>query len=274
MSAATTAALRDHAPREVSAAVSEVPAPAPVKPGFGQRRSTRVFAGLTALAVVGALGAWALGHGKESTDDAQVEGRVASVSPRVAGQVAKVLVMDNQSVKRATCSWSWTPRTWTRSWRSARGRPRGARGRPGLRPGATSSSPRRTRSATSARRAAASPRQLQRHRLPQGALDQARADVEAAEAARPAGPGGPGPRAQELAKAEAISRADIDARRSRAEQAHAQLEQARARLATTEANLASSGGGGRPRRAGSPPPRRRRRRCRPPRSRSRPPRRG
>jgi len=77
-----------------------VPTPAPGKPGFMQRRSTRVFAGLTALAVVGGLGAWVIGHGKESTDDAQVEGRVVSVSPRVGGQVEKVLVTDNQQVKQ------------------------------------------------------------------------------------------------------------------------------------------------------------------------------
>src|SRR5678816_4956314 len=38
--------------------------------------------------------------GKESTDDAQVEGRVVSISPRVAGQVEKVLVIDNQQVKQ------------------------------------------------------------------------------------------------------------------------------------------------------------------------------
>ena len=52
------------------------------------------------VAVLGVLAAWALGHGKESTDDAQVEGRVVSVSPRVGGQVEKVLIIDNQSVKQ------------------------------------------------------------------------------------------------------------------------------------------------------------------------------
>jgi membrane fusion protein (multidrug efflux system) len=117
MSAAATSALRDHAPREAPIPVSEVPAPSPVptKPRFIQRRSTLVFAGLTALAVVGALGAWVMGHGKESTDDAQVEGRVVSVSPRVGGQVEKVLVIDNQSVKQGDCSSSSTPRISMRS---------------------------------------------------------------------------------------------------------------------------------------------------------------
>src|SRR5262245_15554468 len=100
MSTATAAPLRDHGPREVPAPVPDVGTAAPAKPRFGQRRSTRVFAGLTALAALGGLGAWVFGHGKESTDDAQVEGRVVSVSPRVSGQVEKVLVIDNQSVKQ------------------------------------------------------------------------------------------------------------------------------------------------------------------------------
>jgi len=50
-------------------------------------------------------------------------------------------------------------------------------------------------------------------------------------------------RAQDLAKADAIARADLDARRARAEQASAALDQARAKLSSTEANLLSSGGG-------------------------------
>jgi len=37
--------------------------------------------------------------GKEKTDDAQVEAHVSNVSPRVAGQVKRVLVVDNQDVK-------------------------------------------------------------------------------------------------------------------------------------------------------------------------------
>ena len=58
MSAPTTA-LRDHGPREVPREVPapEAPAAAPARSGFRQRRSTKVFAGLTALAAVGGLAA-------------------------------------------------------------------------------------------------------------------------------------------------------------------------------------------------------------------------
>ena len=54
---------------------------------------------LTAAALgIGTLG-FIAGHGKETTDDAQIESHVASVSPRVSGQVARVLVQDNQRVQ-------------------------------------------------------------------------------------------------------------------------------------------------------------------------------
>src|SRR5260370_27722152 len=45
-------------------------------------------------------GVWYLLHlGRESTDDAQVEGRVISVSARVPGQVIRVHIEDNQRVE-------------------------------------------------------------------------------------------------------------------------------------------------------------------------------
>ncbi len=243
MSAATTSVLRDHAPREVPPPVSEVPAPAPApaKPGFLQRRSTRVFAGLTALAVVGALGAWVIGHGKESTDDAQVEGRVVSVSPRVGGQVEKVLVTDNQQVKQGDLLVQLDTKDLDAKLASARADLEAAKA--GLASAQVNLKLTQANSDASLRQARGGLTQASSSvAATRSALAQARAEVEAAEAADRLAQAD-WTRAQELAKAEAISRADIDARRSRAEQAHAQLDQARARLASTEANLASSGGG-------------------------------
>jgi membrane fusion protein (multidrug efflux system) len=61
-----------------------------------------VFLGLV-LATGGAFAAnWVHGRGKEATDDAQVEGRLVNVAPRVQGRVAKVLVRDNQLVEPGT----------------------------------------------------------------------------------------------------------------------------------------------------------------------------
>src|SRR2546428_3374155 len=65
----------------------------------GRKRTPFLIAGLSAAAVL-VSGAWYLLHlGRESTDDAQVEGRVMSVSPRVPGQVLRVRVEDNQVVE-------------------------------------------------------------------------------------------------------------------------------------------------------------------------------
>ena len=241
MSSATTAALREHAPREVPAPVPEERAPSPAQRRFGQRRSTRVFAGLTALAVVGALGAWVLGHGKESTDDAQVEGRVVSVGPRVSGQVEKVLVIDNQSVKQGDLLVQLDPKDLDAKLAAARADLESARA--GLASAQVNLKLTAANSDASLRQARGGLAQASSSVLAtRSALAQARAAVEAAEAADRLAQSD-WVRAQELAKAEAIARADIDARRARAEQARAELDQTRARLASTEANLARRAAG-------------------------------
>ncbi len=240
MSAATTAALRERTPREVPASASEAPA-APAKPGFRRRRSTQVFAGLVALAVVGALGAWGLGRGKESTDDAQVEGRVVSVSPRVSGQVEKVLVIDNQSVKQGDLLVQLDTKDLDAKLASARADLESARA--GLASAKVNLRLTQANVDASLRQARGGLTQATSGvQATRSALAQARAEVDAAEAADRLAQSD-WTRAQELARAEAIARADIDARRARAEQAGAGLAQARAKLASTQANLLSSGGG-------------------------------
>src|SRR5215471_2287182 len=80
-----------------------IPAVAPIPSAQSQvRRRSRaaiVLPVLAATALGAATIAFVAGRGKETTDDAQVEGHVVSVAPRVAGQVEHVLVKDNQSVK-------------------------------------------------------------------------------------------------------------------------------------------------------------------------------
>ena len=238
---ATTTALREHAPREVPAAPPEARPAAPTKPGFRQRRSTQVFAGLIALAAVGALGAWIFGRGKESTDDAQVEGRVVSVSPRVSGQVEKVLVIDNQSVRQGDLLVQLDTKDLDAKLASARADLESARA--GLASAQVNLKLTQLNADASLRQARGGLTQATSGvQATRSALAQARAEVEAAEAADRLAQSD-WVRAQELAKAEAIARADLDARRARSEQARAALEQARAKLASTEANLASSGGG-------------------------------
>lgn len=64
-----------------------------------RRRAPLVFVGL--LVVAGSIAAYIYVSriGKEKTDDAQIEAHVSNVAARVAGQVKRVLVVDNQEVK-------------------------------------------------------------------------------------------------------------------------------------------------------------------------------
>ena len=74
--------------------------PVPVKPSQGARNAFMVLGALVAAAVVG-FGSYAVvTHGQETTDDAQVEADVVAVTPRAGGQVAEVLVKDNQVLKK------------------------------------------------------------------------------------------------------------------------------------------------------------------------------
>jgi membrane fusion protein (multidrug efflux system) len=61
-------------------------------------KAKRVMLGMVVLVAAVGSGYYIHGMGRESTDDAYVEGRVVSVAARTGGQVTKVLVADNQQV--------------------------------------------------------------------------------------------------------------------------------------------------------------------------------
>src|SRR5262249_47273264 len=74
--------------------------PLPLQPPAKKRSYAKIV--LPSLVVVAAAIAgiaFALGRGRGSTDDAQVEGRIMNVAPRVSGQVQAVRVLDNQLVE-------------------------------------------------------------------------------------------------------------------------------------------------------------------------------
>src|SRR5262245_59688115 len=81
-----------------SSAIDNVLVPPPAAPAKKRSRALTILPLLTAAAVGSAALVFAAGRGKVSTDDAQVEGHVGSVAPRVSGQVKRVLVRDNQRV--------------------------------------------------------------------------------------------------------------------------------------------------------------------------------
>jgi membrane fusion protein (multidrug efflux system) len=56
---------------------------------------------LVALAATAGCGAWLVAHwGLVETDNAQLQGHLTEISSRVNGTIARVLVEDNQAVKR------------------------------------------------------------------------------------------------------------------------------------------------------------------------------
>ena len=82
-----------------------VPTPASIDPGeepeIAQPNSRRRVIAIAVVAILTlvAIGIWWHSTYSESTDDAQVNGHLIQVSARVAGQVAKVYVDENQVVK-------------------------------------------------------------------------------------------------------------------------------------------------------------------------------
>jgi membrane fusion protein (multidrug efflux system) len=61
-------------------------------------RLRKILAALGIAAVLGGAAWWWYARGKESTDNAQIDGHIAPVASRVAGTVLEVKVVDNQTV--------------------------------------------------------------------------------------------------------------------------------------------------------------------------------
>lgn len=80
----------------VATTVTPIATEAPVKK---RKRAPFVFGGLVLAAAAIAIIYYVSRLGKESTDDAQVEAHVGYVAARIAGQVKRVAVTDNQEVK-------------------------------------------------------------------------------------------------------------------------------------------------------------------------------
>ncbi len=65
-----------------------------------RKRTIRlVVLAVLVVAIIAAIPIWAYYSVRESTDDAQVDGHVVPISPRISGTVLTVLVNDNQPVK-------------------------------------------------------------------------------------------------------------------------------------------------------------------------------
>jgi membrane fusion protein (multidrug efflux system) len=83
-------------PAVADAAVS-TPLPATAAPAHSRR--PLVFGGIGLAVVAAGLAYYVRSTHYEETDDAQVDGNMSNVSPRVAGNVSSVYVVENQTVK-------------------------------------------------------------------------------------------------------------------------------------------------------------------------------
>ncbi|QSQ11022.1 HlyD family secretion protein [Myxococcus landrumensis] len=217
-------------------------APSLVKePAAPRSRAKKVLPALLALAVVGGGVRWLVSRGHESTDDAQVEGRIANVSPRISGQVAKVLVNDNQRVKAGEVLVELDATDLEAKLEVARADVQSAE--------AQASNAQAQLSLTEVN-AGATLRQARGGVVQassgisssKAALNQAQADVVAAEARFKLADADL-VRVKTLKAEGAVTQADLDARESAYDQSKAALDVARAKLASTEAGVQGSSGG-------------------------------
>lgn len=196
-------------------------------------------ASIALAAAAGGL-AYLSGAGKETTDDAQIEGHVAYVAPHVAGQVKRVLIQDNQRVKAGDVLVELDDRDFKVRVDAARADLAAAKA--ALRASETQLAV--TRKSVDSNLAVA------RGGLAQAAavqgttragIEQARAEVEAAESRRKLAELEYG-RTLQLFSSSVVSKAALDAASASLEQAKASVAQAEARLKSSEASRQNSSG--------------------------------
>jgi membrane fusion protein (multidrug efflux system) len=208
------------------------------------RKVTRARVLLPSLIVVAAAvgsAVYVSGRGHESTDDAQVEGRVASVSARVSGQVSHVLVQDNQIVNAGDPLVELDDADLVAKRDAARA---------DLAQAQASERSASAQLALTKKNADAGLTQAQGGltqatstvSASQSSVDQARADVTAAES-RLALAKLEVDRMRNLVASSALSQAELDTKEAAYDQAVASLAQVRARVASMQASVATSSGG-------------------------------
>ena len=217
-----------------------LPAPTEATPIRKRARAPFIFGALILAAAGTGAHFYLASLGKETTDDAQIEGHVSAVAARVPGQVARVLVHDNQAVTAGEVLVELDSADYDARLTAALAD---------------------LSAATANLHAAVAQRDLTRSQadaslavarggIAQAAgvsgstealIAQARADVTANESRAALAHLELG-RAQRLLDATAIPLSELDAKRALADQADAAVAQAQARVITAEANRSSSSG--------------------------------
>lgn len=233
--AAPSSELQRHADDHLDA---NAPAIKPLAPK--RRIATIVLPVLVGLAALGGGVAWSQTRGIETTDDAQVEGHVANVAPRVAGQVKEVLVTDNQMVHAGDVLVQLDDRDYQVKLASARAdyaaalaSLHAARTQLAVTQKTTDSNLVVARGGVSQAAALAG--------TTQASIDQAEADLRAAKTRRDLA-ATDFDRVDRLFAQKVTTQADWDNRKSAYDQADAAVAQAQARLASAKANVTNTAG--------------------------------
>jgi membrane fusion protein (multidrug efflux system) len=178
-----------------------------------------------------ALMSW-LSRGRESTDDAQVDGDIVVVSTRVGGAVLKVHVTDNQQVKKGDLLVEIDPADLAARFKQAEAELAAAKAQAdaadaevrivsATSKGGLSAAQAQLSGTTNSVASAAAQIEAARAALARSQAEAARADTDLA-------------RAQSLRKDEAVPQAQVDTAQSNALAAHAAVAQAQAQLAASE----------------------------------------
>ena len=214
---------------------------APAAPARKPNRARPVALTLVAVAVLSAGGYRLANAGKESTDDAFIEGRVMPVASRVVGQVTKVLIQDNQAVEAGDLLVELDPSDFqaradvaAADLLSAQAQLEAVQAQFAL--------AEKNIEANLAQAQGGLGQAAGSVESSKASLEQARADVTAAES-RLSLAQTELKRSTALVATNSVSRADLDTRQAQFDQAKASLAQAQARLESTRANIDSSVGG-------------------------------
>jgi membrane fusion protein (multidrug efflux system) len=203
-------------------------------------RAKIVLPALIAIAATVGGVSYVRGLGVETTDDAQVEGHIVNVAARATGQVAHVLVHDNQLVEEGDVLLEIDDRDLQARLLGARADLASAKAQLASANAQLALTERNiTASLKQAKGgvAQASSGFLSSH----AASDQARADITVAVSKRTLSETDL-KRSESLFAQGAISQAEVDRQRAAFDQADAQLAQAKARLAAADAGSASTVG--------------------------------
>jgi len=216
--------------RTVEPAEGFPPGPEPAKATSGAGRRRRLFRLAAAVLAIGALAFGVhlvLTRGEETTDDAQVEADVVPIAPRVAGPVVRVLVRDNQPVKKGDLLFEIDPADYAARVRQAEAELATERAQAATADAQVlAARAAQARAAPEARKASADLALARKLRagdaLPQAQLDSAEAAAETGEAGVSA------------AKAQlAAAQASADLARAKVKSAEAALELAQLQLSYT-----------------------------------------